>query len=306
MKALQRQAATPAFSPAQTHQVVAQRASLPAVHARLGLPDRTGLQAHHVIQPKQGKVRATTQMKRATDAYNDQRRAKVEGLLGQGPVQMKQSFNSGSGSPVSGGVIQLAKWKWSKAKKQWQLLSGSAAEGAPPYAGAYDGEIEEDEKEDRKDRTVKGSRLIGNSSALARNRYKLKPKKHDFKKWKRKREAQHIIPATLAKAYPILANMMDDAENGIMLPAKHKSTNTKVTHRKPNHYDHPTYNKNVRNLIKQVLKQTNLKNNKATMLRLMRALRPVNKLTAYQYIDDIPGAEFKQSWNAMNATYQLP
>ncbi len=165
--------------------------------------------------------------------------------------------------------------------------------------------VRKKEKVDKKDTTFRGKRIVGDSSALARNRFNLSVKKYLFKPWKKNREAQHIIPASIAKAYPILNSIIDEAENGIMLPAVYQTGNKKLTHRKPKHRDHAKYTRNVRELIKKILKSTNLKNNQATMRMVMRSLRPVNKLVKYRYIDDIPRSEYVRSWNNSNAAYQI-
>jgi len=195
------------------------------------------------------------------------------------------------------GVVQLAKWQWDETKGQWIMLSGIPGESAPEFAGAFDGEIFDDTPEEEKDEAFMGKRIFGDSSALAKSRFNRSVKTAVFKSWKKNREAQHLIPASLAKKYKSLQGIIDNPENGMMLPAKYHPGNTKVTHRKPKLRDHPNYTKNVKRLIKNILKYTLLKDNQGTMQMIMEALRPVNKLAKYQYLDDIPYYEFKDSWN---------
>jgi hypothetical protein len=157
----------------------------------------------------------------------------------------------------------------------------------------------------KEDATYGGARLVGNSSDLANARYGRTIKADTFQNWKKNREAQHLIPASLCKHYPGLDGIIDSAENGMMLPAVYSNKNDKVTHRKPNYRDHPAYTKNVKALIDAVL-QTGLNKNQATYKAVMRAVRPVNKLAAkYQYLDDIPYQEFKDSWNSQQPKNQI-
>lgn len=157
----------------------------------------------------------------------------------------------------------------------------------------------------KEDPTFGGARLIGNSSDLASARFGRTIKTSTFQDWKKDREAQHLIPASLCKHYPGLDGIIDSAENGMMLPAVYSNKNDKITHRKPKYRDHPTYTKNVKALIDAVL-QTGLNKNQATYKAVMRAVRPVNKLAAkYQYLDDIPYQEFKDSWNNQQPKNQI-
>ena len=97
----------------------------------------------------------------------------------------------------------------------------------------------------------------GDSGKLARERWKLKPldfrRRHNFKKWKRGREAQHLIPAQVGKHYGIPRKWINSARNGMMMPSGRRATNhlrdTRLDKGKLHHIKgggaHPNYNKHV-------------------------------------------------------------
>lgn len=102
----------------------------------------------------------------------------------------------------------------------------------------------------------------GDSSKLARERWKLKPldyrRRHNFKKWKRGREAQHLIPAQVGKHYGIPRKWINSARNGMMMPSGRRTTNhlrdTRLDKGKLHHIKgggaHPNYNKHVHALAR--------------------------------------------------------
>ncbi len=167
-------------------------------------------------------------------------------------------------------------------------------------------ELEEDDKwSDRvptkEDPTFGGARQFGDSNALRKARWQ----RNNQKKWASQadyfkgREAQHLIPASLAKHYSSLPGILDSVENGMMLPAfASDKASGKIGHRRgPSHRDHPVYTKRVDKLIKAVAKSPN----QAQLHAIMAVLRTVNKNKAlaakYSCLDDIPLKEFENAWN---------
>lgn len=158
-------------------------------------------------------------------------------------------------------------------------------------------------KEKDEDKTYGGARLIGDSNALALSKFNSKARTIDFKKWKKGKEAQHLVPASIAKKNKILAGIIDRKRNAIMLPAIWKSGIRKPVHRQPKHRDHAAYTKNVRIMVAAVQKSLGVKSmTKKQWKRIMDALRVVNKLSSYKYIDKIPYSEFQKAWNGGNLT----
>lgn len=151
------------------------------------------------------------------------------------------------------------------------------------------------------DPTYGGARLIGNSNALARAKFNSRKRTIDFLTWKKGREAQHMIPASIAKKNKVLAGIIDSKRNAIMLPALWKTGIRKPVHRQPKHRDHVTYTKNVRTMVTSVQNALGVNAlNKAQWGDVMDTLRLVNKLATYKYIDKIPYSEFKKAWNGVN------
>ncbi len=158
-------------------------------------------------------------------------------------------------------------------------------------------------KEKDEDKTYGGARLIGDSNALALSKFNSKTRAIDFKKWKKGKEAQHLVPASIAKKNKILAGIIDRKRNAIMLPSIWKSGIKKPVHRQPKHRDHAAYTKNVRIMVAAVQKSLGVKSmTRKQWKRVMDALRVVNKLPSYRYIDKIPYSEFQKAWNSGNLT----
>lgn len=100
-----------------------------------------------------------------------------------------------------------------------------------------------------------GKPKYGDSAKLARERFKRgggkRIKKIDFKKWKRGREAQHLIPAQVCKYYGIPKQWTNSAVNGMMMPSGRRRTNhlrmKSLDKGKMHHIkgggSHPNYNK---------------------------------------------------------------
>ena len=106
-------------------------------------------------------------------------------------------------------------------------------------------------------------RTYGNSGKLARARWNKKTKaakkklSYGFKVWKKGREAQHLIPAAVAKEFKIPSAWLDSAVNGIMLPSGRTTTNhlrLKVLDKGKIHHikgggAHPVYNRKVKKFL---------------------------------------------------------
>lgn len=287
------------------------------IHVGPGQEKHLPHEAWHVVQQKQGRVKPTVQMKGNIKINDDKGLEKEADTMGQKaargnfipPMPMQQKKTSGStpstGNAGSRYVLQLARWKWDDKKGKW-IDMDKTGEHPPEFEGEYHGEVYDDEPRSKKrkktdDGTYKGARTFGNSTHLAKSRYKRGSKGMTFAKWKLDREAQHIIPATLAKKNKSLRGILDTVDNGIMLPALLTNNSKKITHRRPGHRDHKTYTDNVDQLIREVVrthKNQGLRNNQTTLLMVMEALRPLHKLgTQFNYLDDIDYDEFKKAWN---------
>lgn len=151
------------------------------------------------------------------------------------------------------------------------------------------------------DKTFGGARLIGDSNALARAKFNSKNRIINFLNWRKGKEAQHLVPASIAKKNKILAGIVDRKRNAIMLPAVWKSGIRKPVHRQPKHRDHAIYTKNVRAMVAAVQNSLGVKSlSKPQWKRVMDSLRLVNRLATYKYIDKIPYSEFQKAWNSNN------
>lgn len=249
------------------------------------------------------------------------------------PMQLKSVFAAAMNKTASGStdpIMQLSRWKWvrnTKGETFWKQIEDRGEQEEPDFDGEFIGELVDDEyphtitggkdngKKKKKgadeDKTFKGARTFGNSGKLADNLYKRKQKKwlglpkkiqkpkHKSKSiWKANRETQHIIPASTAKKYKSLQKIIDIAQNGIMLPAVHTGNDSKVTHIVPPKWDHPVYRKRVEYLIAAIVKK-GLNPTQDTFKMVMKALRPLHRLTQYAYLDDIPYSEYKTCWNDM-------
>lgn len=172
----------------------------------------------------------------------------------------------------------------------------------------------------KEDPTFRGNRTVGDSGALAKARFNLKPKPVDFKNWKKGREAQHLIPASLHKTCPALVGVVDDRRNGMMLPTqstyntpgnspifKSPAKQKRPIHLRGKNRDHPTYTKNVKGFIRTVEKSgRNL--NQGTLFMVMDALRGAHKdigKTGKSFVDDITEQRMKSAWNSQNPAYKL-
>ncbi|AXG72205.1 hypothetical protein KORDIASMS9_04473 [Kordia sp. SMS9] len=147
-----------------------------------------------------------------------------------------------------------------------------------------------------------GKGKYGDSAKLARERFKLgggkKVKRVDFKKWKRGREAQHLIPAQVCRDYGIPKSWANSATNGMMLPSGRRRTNhlrlTRLDKGKMHHIkgggSHPNYNKYAFRLAKQYQwkkgKVTRTQFDKLTGV-LRKENRPKRSGAASGYIDDL-------------------
>lgn len=147
-----------------------------------------------------------------------------------------------------------------------------------------------------------GKTKYGDSAKLARERFKLgggkRSKGINFKKWKRGREAQHLIPAQVCRDYGIPKSWANSAGNGMMLPSGRRNTNhlriKKLDKGKMHHIkgggSHPNYNKYAFKLAKQN-KWKRGKVSRAQFDKLTNTLRkknrPKRKGAASGYIDDL-------------------
>ncbi|MCH2194699.1 hypothetical protein [Kordia sp.] len=148
---------------------------------------------------------------------------------------------------------------------------------------------------------VKGPKY-GDSAKLARARFRRgggkRVKGIDFKKWKRGREAQHLIPAQICRDYGIPKAWANSAINGMMLPSGRRRTN----HLRLKHLDkgkmhhikgggsHPNYNKYAFRLAKKYKWKkgavTRAQFDKLTFF-LRKQNRPKRTGAAKGYIDDL-------------------
>ncbi|WP_298515676.1 hypothetical protein [uncultured Kordia sp.] len=142
----------------------------------------------------------------------------------------------------------------------------------------------------------------GDSAKLARERFKRGGGKRikgvAFKRWKRGREAQHLIPAQVCRDYGIPKAWANSAVNGMMLPSGRRRTN----HLRLKHLDkgkmhhikgggsHPNYNKYAFKLARQY-KWRKGKVTRAQFDRLTGVLRKQNRPkrsgAASGFIDDL-------------------
>lgn len=149
---------------------------------------------------------------------------------------------------------------------------------------------------------VQFGRSYGNSAKLARSRFNQKDpaarKRIDFKKWKRGREAQHLIPAQVGKAFGIPSDWLDGHHNGMMMPSGRRNSNhlrdPKLDKGKLHHIKgagaHPVYNKTVHAYaVKRGWKagKVSEKQFRALALFLRKKNRPRRKGPAKGYVDDV-------------------
>lgn len=142
----------------------------------------------------------------------------------------------------------------------------------------------------------------GDSAKLARERYKSKSKKskYTFARWKKGREAQHLIPAQVCKEFGIPAAWANSAVNGMMMPSGRRSTNhqrlTSLDKGKRFHIKgggaHPNYNKAVFAMaIKAPFKWKKGAVSRQKFEALAHHLRVLNRPRrsgpAQDYVDDI-------------------
>jgi hypothetical protein len=147
-----------------------------------------------------------------------------------------------------------------------------------------------------------GKIKYGDSAKLARARFRAgggkRRKGIDFKKWKRGREAQHLIPAQVCRDYGIPKSWANSAVNGMMLPSGRRTTNhlriKRLDKGKMHHIkgggSHPQYNK----YAFKMAKQQKWKRGKVTKIqfdKLARYLRKKNRPRrsgpAKGYINDL-------------------
>lgn len=142
----------------------------------------------------------------------------------------------------------------------------------------------------------------GDSAKLARERYKSKNKKskHTFARWKKGREAQHLIPAQVCKEFGIPTAWANSAVNGMMMPSGRTSTNhqrlTSLDKGKRFHIKgggaHPNYNKAIFAMaIKAPFKWKKGAVSRPKFEALANHLRTLNRPrrsgSARDYVDDI-------------------
>ena len=142
----------------------------------------------------------------------------------------------------------------------------------------------------------------GDSAKLARERYKSKSKKskHTFARWKKGREAQHLIPAQVCKEFGIPTAWANSAVNGMMMPSGRTSTNhqrlTSLDKGKRIHIKgggaHPNYNKAIFAMaIKAPFKWKKGAVSRPKFEALANHLRTLNRPrrsgSARDYVDDI-------------------
>jgi len=175
----------------------------------------------------------------------------------------------------------------------------------------------------RQDPTFRGARTVGDSGKLAKARYNHSSKGMTFGDWKRGREAQHLIPASLHKHFKPLTGIVDTARNGMMLPTestfktpsnslifKQHHKRAKPVHRRGKQRDHPTYTRNVRTFINDVVKLHGESMSQRTLRKSMDALRLAHqnigrkqvKQNSKQYVDNISVHRMKTAWNAVHGT----
>ena len=184
--------------------------------------------------------------------------------------------------------------------------------------GLSQGDLDADDQSFRygtkEDPTFGGARLVGDSSALAKARYDKKAKTQSFADWKKGREAQHLIPASLHKSFPALTGIVDSAQNGMMLPTEKTAADpsqspvftdpakqVKPIHRRGKNRDHPTYTRNVHNFLDEVTKLPGKGANQSTLGNAMDALRQAHKdIGGGKHVDDISVDDMKDAWNTVH------
>ncbi|WP_046745986.1 hypothetical protein [Kordia zhangzhouensis] len=152
--------------------------------------------------------------------------------------------------------------------------------------------------------TIQLARTIkyGDSAKLARARFRVgggkRSKGLDFSVWKRGREAQHLIPAQVCKAFGVPKSWANHAMNGMMLPSGRRTTNhlriKRLDKGKMHHIkgggSHPNYNKYVFRLAHQQGWRKG-KVSQIQFARLANRLRVLNRPyrtgSASGYIDDL-------------------
>ena len=177
----------------------------------------------------------------------------------------------------------------------------------------------------KEDPTYGGARQIGDSSALAKARYNRSDKGDlSFADWKKGREAQHLIPASLHKSFPSLTGIVDDLRNGMMLPSgttfdspikspvfSKIEKQAKPVHRKGKQRDHPVYSKNVTQFIKDVgALPGESSTRQSSLFNVMGALRIAHKQLGQEqkasgtkkFVDEISVTRMKTAWNTFKGS----
>ena len=181
------------------------------------------------------------------------------------------------------------------------------------------------------DSTYGGARDIGDSSRLGRARYDLKGKAGKggltFGEWKRGREAQHLIPASLYKnKFSSFKNMVDTPRNGMLLPNnasfddpqnpnnspvfRNLGKRNKPVHRQPKYRNHSTYTSNVESFINDVTRLPGESIKKNTLHKVMDSLREAHKTIGQKqtntntkkFVDNISTKRMKKAWNSVHKT----
>lgn len=171
------------------------------------------------------------------------------------------------------------------------------------------GGMDESHVSTKMDPTFNGPRVYGDSNKLARARYNLKQgPKPDFQTWRKHREAQHLVPASVAKRYKMSETLLDSARNGMMLPAYPGVTQTvqmKPYHRRTaKHRDHPYYSRNTSAFIKRITKKGG-KLNSSTWGDVMDTLREAHKGGGINLVDDISTKRMTSVWNTRKHSPKL-
>lgn len=159
------------------------------------------------------------------------------------------------------------------------------------------------------DPTFNGPRVYGDSNKLARARYNLQTAPTSvFQAWRKNREAQHLVPASVAKRYKMSENLLDSARNGMMLPSYPGVTKTikkRPYHRRTQkHRDHPDYSRSTSAFIK-TFTQKGGKLNSTTWGHIMDTLREAHKDPGLKFVDDISKTRLKSIWNARKHSPKL-
>jgi hypothetical protein len=152
------------------------------------------------------------------------------------------------------------------------------------------------------------------SSRLARNRFKFgggkRGKGIGFRRWKRGREAQHLIPGAIGVKFKLTHVFLDSSDNGIMLisgrSTKHgrKKPHRSVKKSKLKHVKgggcHPNYSKSVEKFI------NNVNNNNLTLSinlarKVSKTLRHVTKSppSGVKYVDQLTVSDFLNTWKSL-------